>query len=143
MDIINVSGGAAVQSIINIIPMLLVSLTVVFALEAMGVVDAIICGLSPILGGLGIPNGYVLLTVTKYLAGNSALVALVHDQANQPGFDISLIEKGAGFLINPLDLPGLAILTAGGPRLMSVIGPAILAALVGIAFRTLATVWLT
>jgi hypothetical protein len=46
------------------------------------------------------------------------------------------LNQSIGFLLNPLDVPGLAILLSAGPRLAAVGKPAVLGALVAIALRT-------
>lgn len=82
---------------------------------------------------------FVLPAITKILAGNTALVGLIHEAAEQPGFNSGLLWKGAGFLIHPLDLPGIAVLTSSGPRLMSTLWPALAGAAVGIILRGVAS----
>jgi hypothetical protein len=53
-----------------------------------------------------------------------------------------LLNASAGWLIHPLDLPGLAVLLSAGKRVAAVWRPAVLGALVGIAARTVWHVWL-
>lgn len=137
MSIINISGGQAVYSIIGVIPMLLVSLAVVFGLQQAGVVAWLVDVLGAPLGSMGIDTAYVLPVVTKYLAGNTAMVALFHDMAKQSVLDPSLVQKGSGFLINPLDLPGIGIFLSAGPRIASVLLPALGGGIIGIALRTI------
>jgi len=136
MSIINMSGGQAVQSIIGIIPMLLVSLAVVFGLQQAGVVAWLVEVLAAPLGRIGIDTAYILPVITKYLAGNTAMVALFHDMAKQSALDPTLVQKGSGFLINPLDLPGVGIFLSAGPRIASVLLPALAGGIIGIALRT-------
>jgi len=142
MDVINGSGGQAVQSIIGIIPTLLVSLTVVFALQAIGVVTWLVAVLASPLAKIGVDTAYVLPFITKYLAGNTAMVALFHEMAKQPNFDPMLVVRGSGILINPLDLPGIGIFTTAGPRLAKVLLPALAGGIIGILLRTVTTAWL-
>jgi len=139
VTIINTSGGQAVQSILAIIPMLLVSLAVVFALEKVGLVAFLTYLLSGSLAAVGIDANIILPTVTKYLAGNSAMVAVLFDMAKQPGFNPAVVSRGSGFLINPLDLPGLGIFATAGPRLIKVIPYAMAGGAVGIAMRAVVT----
>jgi spore maturation protein SpmB len=139
IDIINVSGSQAVQSIVAVIPMLILSLAVVFGLQQLGFVDWLANVLTPWLSSAGIDSAYILPAITKYLAGGTAMVAVFHELAKHPGFDHTLISKGAGFLIHPFDLPGLGIFAAAGPRTARVLLPAAGGAIVGIAIRTIAT----
>ena len=53
-----------------------------------------------------------------------------------PDANTALLNQSAGFLINPLDLPGVAILVSAGRRVAGVWKPAALGAGVGIAVRT-------
>ena len=43
---------------------------------------------------------------------------------------------GAGFLLHPLDLPGLAILLSAGRRIRKTAIPAVVGGCIGIALRT-------
>jgi hypothetical protein len=51
-----------------------------------------------------------------------------------------MLNQSAGLLINPLDLPGVAILISAGRRVTGVWKPAALGAGVGIALRTVGQV---
>ena len=137
--IINTAGAEAIQSILGIIPMLLVSLVIVMGLQASGAIGWLVTALSPLLTVIGVDPVYILPTITKFLAGNTAFVGLIHETAKQPGFVPEHFWKGAGFLLHPLDLTGVAILTAGGPRIMSTIAPALAGAVVGIVVRGMIT----
>jgi spore maturation protein SpmB len=140
LNIINVSGREAIQIVVNIIPMLLLSLAFVFALERAGAIDALVRLLSPALGRFGVDAALVLPTVTKYLAGSTALVGVVHEVAQRAPLTASSINESAGFLLHPLDLPGVAIFISASKRLGSVCVPALAGALVGIALRTAVSV---
>lgn len=136
LKIVNVSGAEATQIVINIIPMLLMSLVVVTALQRTGVIAALETGLAPGLRLLSIQPGFVLPALTKYLAGSTALVGITHDLAGRGRLDASVVSlAGAGFLLHPLDLPGLAILVSAGPRLARTSLPAVAGGCVGIALR--------
>lgn len=79
----------------------------------------------------------VLPTVVKYLAGGTAMLGVVDELLRQGQFTQALLNQAAGLLINPLDLPGVAILVSAGPRVAAVWKPAALGAGAGIAVRTL------
>jgi spore maturation protein SpmB len=138
LKIINVSGAEAVQIVINIIPMLLVSLVVVTALRQAGAIEWLETLLTPALSRLNIDPGFTLPGLTKYLAGSTALVGVVHDMAAQQDLPPAVMSTGgAGFLLHPLDLPGVAILLSAGSRIGKNAMPAIAGACVGIALRTM------
>lgn len=140
LTVINTAGAEAILSIMGIIPMLLVSLVIVKGLQAAGTIGWLVATLSPVLAIAGIDPGYILPAITKYLAGNTAFVALIHDTAKNPGFNPEEFWRGAGFLLHPLDLTGVAILASGGPRIMSTLGPALAGAVLGILLRGMITV---
>jgi len=140
LNIINVSGREAIQIVVNIIPMLLLSLVIVFALQGAGVIDAFVALLAPMLSRFGIDHALVLLAVTKYLAGSTALVGVIEEASKQAPIAASSLNSSAGFLLNPLDLPGVAIFLSASKRLGRVCAPATGGACVGIALRTVATV---
>jgi spore maturation protein SpmB len=138
LKIVNASGAEAVQIVINIIPMLLISLVVVTTLQRTGVIAALESGLAPSLRSLSVQPGFVLPTLTKYLAGSTALVGIAHDLAREGRLDPAVVSlAGAGFLLHPLDLPGLAILVSAGPRLAKTSLPAVVGGCIGIALRVL------
>lgn len=139
LSIINTAGNEAIQSVLGIIPMLLMSLVIVIGLQAAGAIGWLVAILRPALLESGIDEMFVLPAITKYLAGNTAFVGLVHEMSQQPGFNPALLWKGAGFLIHPLDLPGIAILTSAGPRLARTIWPALAGAFIAILLRGAAT----
>lgn len=138
LKIVNVSGAEAIQIVINIIPMLLLSLIAVTGLQRMGVVTALESSLAPGLRWLSIQPGFVLPALTKYLAGSTALVGIAHELAGQGHLDPTVVSlAGAGFLLHPLDLPGVAILMSAGSRLAKTSLPAIAGGCVGIALRVM------
>jgi len=115
--------------------MLVLSLSVVTLLRALGAIDLLTAVLRPLPELLHINPELILPTLSKYLAGGTAMMGeLLRD--GQLGS--AELNRSIGFLLNPLDLPGLAILLSTGPRVAAVWKPAVLGALVGIALRTAA-----
>ncbi len=137
LDVINRAGAEAFKITIGAIPLLVLSLVFVTALRQAGAVDALSHGLKPLLGMLGIDPALILPTVVKYLAGGTAMLGTVDEMLRQGQFTTTLLNQSAGFLINPLDLPGVAILVSAGRRVAGVWKPAALGAGVGIIVRTL------
>ncbi|MBG0512133.1 hypothetical protein I3J13_25480 [Agrobacterium sp. MOPV5] len=76
LQLVNTGGGQAIQSIINIIPMLLVSLAVVIGLQKVGFVAWLSASLHYPLFLMGVNDAYILPFITKYLAGGTAMVSL-------------------------------------------------------------------
>jgi spore maturation protein SpmB len=138
LKIINVSGAEAIQIVINIIPMLLVSLIVVTALQQVGAVHGLESLLAPALARIGVEPAFILPILTKYLAGSTALVGVVHDMSARGRLVPAVLSAGgAGFLLHPLDLPGLAILLSAGRRIRKTAIPAVVGGCIGIALRTM------
>lgn len=137
LDVINRAGAEAFKITIGAIPLLVLSLVFVTALRQAGAVDALSHGLRPLLGALGIDPALILPTIVKYLAGGTAMLGTVDEMLRQGQFTTTLLNQSAGFLINPLDLPGVAILVSAGRRVAAVWKPAALGAGVGIVVRTL------
>ena len=136
LKIINVSGAEAIQIVINIIPMLLASL-VVTALQQVGAVHGLESLLGPALARIGVDPAFILPILTKYLAGSTALVGVVHDMSARGHLVPAVLSAGgAGFLLHPLDLPGLAILLSAGRRIRKTAIPAVVGGCIGIALRT-------
>lgn len=132
-----VEGGyEGVQLALRSIPILVLTICLVNALKATGVIAFLAWSLSPVLSKLHVPGIAVLPIATKFLAGGTAMM----------GISIPLVQEGsitplefnrlAGLVINPLDLVGVAVLISAGPRVASVVRPAILGAVVGIIVRT-------
>ena len=132
---INLGGLEAIQIVINIIPMLLLSLAVVVGLERIGLVETAAHILSPMLQRIGVDEAFILPTLTKYFAGSTAVLGIVSEMIKQGRFNSILLNQGAGFLLHPLDLPGVAILLSAGPRLARTFVPALAGAVIGILLR--------
>ena len=136
MRVIGSSGAEAIQMVLNIIPMLIVALAAVFALQQAGAVAWLVAALAPLLAKLGINAAHVLPSVTKYLAGGTALVGLYADMHKQGQLSPNLMNGSAGFLLHPVDPTGVAILISAGVRVARVCRPALAGGLAGILVRS-------
>ena len=136
LKIINTSGREAIEVVINIIPMLLVSLFVVYLLNHMGLVAYLQQVLSPILRTYGIDTGLVLPSLTKYMAGSTAFLGVLQNMHEKHQLTTSILNlASAGALLHPLDLPGVAIFISAGQRIKKVLVPALMGAIVAIILR--------
>jgi hypothetical protein len=129
LDVINRAGAEAFKIAVGAIPMLVISLTVVTGLRQAGAIQALTHAL-PFLD-----PALILPAVTKYLAGGTAMLGVVDEQVRGGLLSAAQLNAWAGLLIHPLDLPGVAVLMAAGPRVARVWRPAVLGALAGIALR--------
>ncbi len=137
LDVINHAGAEAFKIAVGAIPMLVLSLVVVTALRQFGAIDLLTRGLTPLLVLLGIDPALILPTLTKYLAGGTAMMGVMDEMLRNGQASAALLNASAGFLIHPFDVPGVAVLISAGPRVARVWKVAALGACVGIGVRTL------
>lgn len=137
LDVINRAGAEAFKIAVGAIPMLVLSLVVVTALKKFGAIDALTALIAPLLQLAGIDPILILPSLTKYLAGGTAMMGVIDDMRRAGQVSVELLNASAGFLISPFDLPGVAILITAGRRVATVWKPAAVGACVGIAIRTL------
>ncbi|MDD3482634.1 nucleoside recognition domain-containing protein [Azovibrio restrictus] len=137
LDVINHAGAEAFKIAVGAIPMLVLSLVVVTALRQFGAIDLLTQGLTPLLVLLGIDPALILPTLTKYLAGGTAMMGVMDEMLRNGQASATLLNASAGFLIHPFDVPGVAVLISAGPRVARVWKVAALGACVGIGVRTL------
>lgn len=57
----------------------------------------------------------ILPALGKYLAGGTAMMGVMGEPLRDGQIDSAELNRSIGFLRNPLDLPGLAILLSTGP----------------------------
>jgi spore maturation protein SpmB len=137
IDVINRAGAEAFRIAIGAIPMLVLSLVVVNALRAVGTIGLLTHVLGPTLTTLHLDPAMILPTLTKYLGGGTAMMGVVDEMQRQGQATAAMVNRTAGFLIHPLDVPGVAVLVSAGRRVASVWKPAVLGAAAGILVRTL------
>ena len=135
LDVINRAGAEAFKIAVGSIPMLVLSLVVVMALRSAGAVDALTQALAPLLALIHVDSALVLPSFTKYFAGGTAMMGVVGEMLRDHHLSVATLNTSAGFLINPLDVPGIAVLVSAGRRVATVWKPAALGACVGIALR--------
>lgn len=136
LDVINRAGAEAFKIAIGAIPMLVLSLVVVTALRRFGAIDLLTAGLTPLLRLAAIDPVLILPTLTKYLAGGTAMMGVMDDMRRSSQISAELLNASAGFLISPFDIPGVAVLISAGRRVAAVWKPAAFGACIGIAVRT-------
>ena len=77
----------------------------------------------------------MLPALTKVLAGGTAMMGVMDELTRAGQVSATFINHSAGLLINPLDIPGVAILISAGRRVADVWKPAALGSAVGILAR--------
>lgn len=137
LEAINRAGAEAFRIAIGAIPMLVLSLAVITLLRSAGAIGLLTRALSPAMAALRLDPALILPTLTKYLAGGTAMMGVVDEMTRQAQITGALVNRSAGFLIHPLDVPGVAVLISAGRRVAAVWKPAVLGACAGILVRTL------
>lgn len=137
LDVINRAGAEAFKIAVGAIPMLVLSLVAVTALKRFGFIDLLTAWLTPLLTLAAIDPAIVLPTLTKYLAGGTAMLGVMDEMRRTGQASAEFLNASAGWLISPFDIPGVAVLISAGRRVAAVWKPAALGACVGIAVRTI------
>ncbi|MEJ3959649.1 nucleoside recognition domain-containing protein [Brachymonas sp. G13] len=135
LDVINAAGSEAFKIALGAIPIMVLALVVVGLLQRSGSIDWLTGVLTPLLTLLHIDPVLVLPTLTKYLAGGSAMLAVMSELHRAGQVDAALINLSAGWLLTPLDLAGIAVLISSGRRIAAVWKYAALGSLVGMVVR--------
>lgn len=143
LDVINRAGAEAFKIAVGAIPMLVIALVAVMALRTSGVIDGLTRLLAPLLTAISIDPALILPTLTKYIGGGTAMMGVMDEMLRDGSATVGMLNRSAGFLIHPLDVPGLAVLISAGKRVAGVWKPAALGAAAGIAARTIGHALLT
>jgi spore maturation protein SpmB len=136
LAIINRAGAEALSIAVGAIPLLVLALVLVNIIRDLGVVSYLEAILNPVFLSLDIPSASILSIVTKYIAGGSAMMGVTVDLMNAGQISVTDFNRLAGFLIHPFDIAGVAILISAGPRVASVVRPALFGAVVAILVRS-------
>lgn len=135
VEILAEGGQEGMKIALASLPILILALCFVNTLEASGAIGFISTVLAPVLALLGLPEAAVLPIVTKFIAGGTAFMGVVLDLMNQGLIGAADLNRMAGFVTNPLDLAGVAIMTAAGKRVGRVARAAVWGALAGMLLR--------
>lgn len=128
-------GQEGVQIVLNAIPALLLAIFAVNLLKNYGAIGLLEDLLTPALELIGLPGSAVLPLATKYLAGGTAMMGVTLELIKQGTMTMAEFNRLAGFLITPLDMVGVSVLIAAGPRVAAIARPAVIGGLVGIVVR--------
>ncbi len=137
LDVINRAGAEAFKIAVGAIPMLVLSLVVVQALRVSGAIAALTTLLAPLMATMNLDSALILPTLTKYLGGGTAMMGVMDEMLRQGQITVESLNRVAGFLVHPFDMPGVAVLISASPRVAAVFKPAALGTCVGIAIRSL------
>jgi len=138
LDVINRAGAEALKITVGAIPMLVLALVFVAVMREGGVMSFLEGLLTPALNALNLPGSFILTTMTKYIAGGTAMMGVVKDFLDQGLLTVTEFNRLAGFLIHPYDVAGIAVLISAGRRVAEVLKPALYGAAIAIVLRTVA-----
>lgn len=135
LNLMIVGGQEAVQVILGTIPMLILAIFLVNILKWIGAIGQLEIILAPLFQLLGFPVVAVLPLATKYLAGGTAMMGVTINLLKEGAITVQELNRMAGFITNPCDIVGVAVLISAGNRCASIARPAIAGAAAGILLR--------
>lgn len=135
LNLMIVGGQEAVQVILGTIPMLILAIFLVNILKTTGGIALLEDLLTPLFRLIGFPVVAVLPLATKYLAGGTAMMGVTLNLLKEGVITVQELNRMAGFITNPCDLVGVAVLISAGNRCASVIRPAIAGVAAGVLIR--------
>jgi spore maturation protein SpmB len=138
LDVINHAGAESFRIAVAALPMLILALVAVTVLRSIGAIDVLTSALGPVMLLLRFDPALILPVVTKFLGGATAWMGVMDEMIRHGTANAAMVNRSAGLLLNPFDLPGVAILISASRRVAAVWRPAALGAAVGILLRALA-----
>lgn len=137
LNLMIVGGQEAVRVILDTIPMLILAIFLVNILKATGAITLLKTFLTPLFKMIGFPAVAILPLATKYLAGGTAMMGVTINLLKEGAITTQELNRMAGFMTNPCDLVGVAVLISAGQRCTSVVRPVIAGVVVGVMIRGL------
>ena len=135
LNLLIVGGQEAIQVILGTIPILILAIFLVNILKATGAIALLETLLTPLFRLIGFPVVAVLPLATKYLAGGTAMMGVTLNLLKEGAITVRELNRMAGFITNPCDLVGVAVLISAGNRCASVVRPAIAGVVAGVLIR--------
>ncbi len=133
-----IAGGQdAVEIVWKSVPIILIAIFVVNLAHYFGLIGLVETVTTPLFSLFGLSSTSVLPIVTKFMAGGTAMLGVSMQLVQEGGLSATEINRLAGFMINPLDIVGIALLTSAGPKTASVVRPAIAGAICGLFVRAI------
>lgn len=136
MALIRRAGQDAWQITMGAMPLLIVTLVAVNLFRATGAIDWLEGQTAFLFEAIGFPRETLLLTITRFVAGGTAMMGLMIEQVQAGVLSARDVNLLAGLMISPLDLAGVAIFATAGKEVAKVMKIAVLGALVGVIFRS-------
>lgn len=137
VNLLIAGGQEAVEIVWKSVPIILIAIFIVSLIKLLGIIGLIETLSTPLFQLFGLPSSAVLPLVTKFMAGGTAMLGVSMQLVQDGSLGIADINRLAGFMINPLDLVGIALLISAGPKTASVVRPAIAGAICGLIARAI------
>ena len=137
VNLLIAGGQEAVEIVLKSVPIILIAIFVVNLIQFFGVIGLIETLTTPLFNLFGLSSTSVLPIVTKFMAGGTAMLGVSMQLLQAGTLSIVDINRLAGFMINPLDLVGIAIYMSAGAKTAAVVRPAILGAICGVTVRAI------
>jgi spore maturation protein SpmB len=135
LNLLILGGQEAVQVILATLPIVILAIFLVNLLKVSGAIALGENLLAPLFQLLGFPTVAVLPLATKYLAGGTAMMGVTINLLKEGAITVQELNRMAGFITNPCDVVGVAVLISAGTRCASVIRPVLLGVTAGILIR--------
>jgi spore maturation protein SpmB len=130
-------GQEAIELVMKSIPIILIAIFMVNLVKFFGVIGLLETLVTPVFHLAGLSSTSVLPIVTKFMAGGTAMMGVSMQMIQEGGLSVAELNRLTGFMINPLDIVGVALLGSAGPKTASVVRPAIAGAVCGLLVRAL------
>jgi len=137
INLLIIGGQDAIELVLKSIPIILIAIFVVNLIKFFGIITIVETLTTPLFQLFGLSSSAVLPIVTKFMAGGTAMLGVSLQLMQEGALSIDEINRLAGFIINPLDLVGVALFVSAGAKTASVIRPAIAGALCGVTGRAI------
>jgi hypothetical protein len=131
-----ISGGQeAVEIVLKSLPIILIAIFIINLIQFFGGIALVEVLVAPLFNLLGLSSTAVLPIATKFMAGGTAMMGVSMQLIREGVLSVDEVNRLAGFIINPLDIVGVALLASAGVKTASVVRPAIAGAFCGVAVR--------
>jgi spore maturation protein SpmB len=137
VNLLIAGGQDAIEIVLKSIPIILIAIFIVNLIKFFGIIGLIETLTTPLFHLFGLSSTAVLPIVTKFMAGGTAMLGVTMQLVKDGTLSIADINRLAGFMINPLDLVGIALLSSAGSKTASVVRPAIAGAICGLTVRAI------
>lgn len=135
INLLIAGGQEAVEIVLKSLPIILIAIFIINLMQYFGAIGIVEFLAAPLFNLLGLSSAAVLPIVTKFMAGGTAMMGVSMQLIRDGVLSIDEINRLAGFIINPLDIVGVALLISAGTKTASVIRPALAGAFCGVALR--------